>query len=314
MTTYLVTGGAGFIGSNLVRALLDRGHAVRVLDDYSSGRRENLTDLEGKAEIVEGDIRDLATVRRVMAGVDFVLHQAAVPSVVRSVEDPLTSNDANINGTLNVLVAARDAGVKRVVQAASSSAYGETEELPKVESMPPSPISPYAVTKLVAEMYGSVFTRIYGLEVVSLRYFNVFGPRQDPASHYAAVIPKFIEKMMRGERPVIFGDGRQSRDFSYIDNVVMANLLACEAKAAPGNVYNVACGERFDLLDLVERLNAILGTSIEAEHQPERAGDIKHSLADIARARTDLGYEVMVPFDEGLERTVAWYRDGLRGT
>ena len=306
MTTFLVTGGAGFIGSNLVTALLAAGHEVRVLDDFSSGRRENLADA-GRATIIEGDIRDLATVRTAVKGVDYVLHQAAVPSVARSIEDPLTSNNANINGTLHVLLASRDAGVKRVVMAASSSAYGETEVLPKVETMQSAPISPYAITKLVAEMYGQVFTQLYGLEVVSLRYFNVFGPRQDPASHYAAVIPKFIALMQAGRRPVIFGDGLQSRDFSYIDNVVQANLLACTAAAAPGNIYNVACGVRFDLLELVALLNAILGTSIEAELQEARAGDIKHSLADIERARRDLGYTVVVPFEEGLRLTVAWY-------
>ena len=307
MTTFLVTGGAGFIGSNLVTALLRAGHAVRVLDDFSSGRRENLAEATA-ADVIEGDVRDRAAVAAAVRGVDFVLHQAAVPSVARSVEDPLTSNEANITGTLNVLLAARDAGVKRVVMAASSSAYGETEVLPKVETMPPDPISPYAVTKLVAEMYGRIFTGLYGLETVSLRYFNVFGPRQDPASHYAAVIPRFITLMLGGEAPTIFGDGKQSRDFSYIDNVVQANLLACTAPHAPGNVYNVACGVRYDLLDLVEQINVILGTSIAPLHEPARSGDIKHSLADIDAARRDLGYSVLVPFEEGLRRSVEWYR------
>ncbi|GMV39315.1 MAG: epimerase [Myxococcales bacterium] len=306
MTTFLVTGGAGFIGSNLVTALLAAGHDVRVLDDFSSGRRENLADARG-ATIIEGDVRDLATVRGAVTGVDYVLHQAAVPSVARSIEDPLTSNDANVNGTLHVLLAARDAGVRRVVMAASSSAYGETEVLPKVETMTPSPISPYAITKLVAEMYGQVFTQLYGLEVVSLRYFNVFGPRQDPASHYAAVIPRFIARMQAGLRPIVYGDGLQSRDFSYIDNVVQANLLACTAPAAPGNIYNVACGVRYDLLQLVDLLNEILGTHIEPDLQAARPGDIRHSLADIERAQRDLGYTVVVPFEEGLRATVAWY-------
>ena len=313
MSNFLVTGGAGFIGSNLVAALHALGHRVRVFDDFSTGRRENLAELEGEVEVVEGDIRDLPAVRSAMRDVEYVLHEAALPSVIRSIDDPLLANDVNVTGTLNVLVAARDAGAKRAVLAASSSAYGDTEVLPKVETMTPKPISPYAVTKLVAEHYGAVFTGVYGLPVVALRYFNVFGPRQDPASHYAAVIPKFILAMMEGHRPVIFGDGSQSRDFCYIENVVSANLLACTAVSAPGNTYNVACGERTDLLALVDRLNEILGTEIAPDFAEMRTGDILHSLADIEQARADLGYEVAVPFDEGLRKTVEWYSRAVRG-
>ena len=302
-----MTGGAGFIGSSLTRAIVERGDEVRVLDTYLTGRDENLADLPD-VEIVRGDIRDVDTLRTAMQGVERVLHQAAVPSVARSLKDPITSNEANIGGTLNVLIAARDAGVQRVVFASSSSVYGDTPTLPKVETMLPGPLSPYAVTKLTGEHYLKVFHHLYGLETVALRYFNVFGPRQDPKSDYAAVIPLFISLMARGKAPHIHGDGTQSRDFTYIDNVIQANLKAATVPGVGGEVFNVACGQRYTLLDLVRNLNTILGTSLEPTFGPPRAGDVKHSLADIEKARRLLGYEPSTTFEEGLERTVAWGR------
>jgi UDP-glucose 4-epimerase len=307
MGRFLVTGGAGFIGSSLAHTLVARGDEVRVLDSFLTGKAENLADLPD-VEIIRGDVRDVDGLRAAMKGVDRVLHQAAVPSVARSLADPILSDASNIGGTLNVFVAARDAGVPRVVFASSSSVYGDTPTLPKVETMPPSPLSPYAVTKLTGEYYARVFHRLYGLETVALRYFNVFGPRQDPHSDYAAVIPLFISKMARGERPRIHGDGTQSRDFTFIDNVIHANLRAAEAPGVGGEVFNVACGERYTLLDLVAHLNRILGTSLEAEFDDWRKGDVMHSLADIDKARTLLGYDPPVSFEEGLERTVAWLR------
>ncbi|MBA2447610.1 MAG: SDR family oxidoreductase [Chloroflexi bacterium] len=307
MALYLVTGGAGFIGSNIARALAIRGDRVRVFDNFVTGRRENLADLP-EVEVVEGDVRDSDALRSAMAQVDRVLHQAALPGVPRSVQDPVTSNESNLTGTLNVLIAARDAGVKRVVCASSSSVYGDTPTLPKVETMAPRPISPYAVTKLTGELYCTVFHQLYGLEAVALRYFNVFGPHQDPLSDYAAVIPLFIAAMTRAERPRVEGDGTQSRDFTFVDNVVQANLRAAQASGVTGEVFNVACGQRYTLLDLVDRLNRILGTRLEPRFGEARAGDVKHSLADIDKARRLLGYEPSVSFDEGLERTVAWHR------
>ena len=307
MANVLITGGAGFIGSNLAKALIARGDGVRVLDNFSSGRRENLASLDGKIEVIEGDIRDLSTVQSAMKGIDYVLHQAALPSVIRSVEDPVSSHDVNINGMLNVLEAARAQGVKRLVYAASSSAYGETPILPKVESMAPQPLSPYGVAKLLGEYYCKVWHHVYGLECVALRYFNVFGPFQAPDSLYAAVIPKFITMMNEGERPTVNGDGGQTRDFCFIDNVVEANLKALEAPAAPGNVYNVACGERCSLLDLIGAINDAMGTNIEPIFGPPRAGDIRDSLADISAAKQDLGYTASIGFAEGLRRTIAWY-------
>jgi nucleoside-diphosphate-sugar epimerase len=303
VTRSLVTGGAGFIGSSLARTIVERGGEVRVLDSFLTGREENLADLPD-VEVVRGDIRDLDGLRIAMKGVERVLHQAAVPSVARSLADPVSSNEANVGGTLNVLIAARDAGVPRVVFASSSSVYGDTPTLPKVETMLPSPLSPYAVTKLTGEHYLKVFHRLYGLETVALRYFNVFGPRQDATSDYAAVIPLFVSLMTRGLPPKIFGDGSQSRDFTYIDNVVQANLRACEAPGVGGEVFNVACGQRYTLLDLVAALNKILGTSLEPTFGPRRQGDVMHSLADIEKARRLLGYEPSTSFDEGLERTV----------
>jgi nucleoside-diphosphate-sugar epimerase len=305
---YIVTGGAGFIGSNLVEALVSRGERVRVLDNFSTGRWENLADFQGKIEIIEGDVADLDTCRRAVAGARYVLHQAALPSVARSIEDPIASNRTNVDGTLALLVAARDAGVERVVYASSSSIYGDTPTLPKHEGMTPAPISPYGVSKLVDEYYAGVFTRVYGLKTAGMRYFNVFGPRQDPNSHYAAVIPKFITSILAGEPPTIFGDGTQSRDFCFIANVVSANLLACTSETAVGQVMNVACGDRIDLNALVKKINVLLGTAIAPRYAESRPGDIKHSLADVSRAKELLGYQVLADFDEGLRRTVEWYK------
>jgi nucleoside-diphosphate-sugar epimerase len=303
----LVTGGGGFIGSHLVRRLLSEGHEVRVLDDFSTGRRENLEACREAIELHEADVRDLDAVRRAVKGVARIYHQAALPSVVRSVEDPLTTNGVNVQGTLHLLIAARDAGVGRVVYAASSSAYGETPTLPKIETMPPSPLSPYALQKYVAEQYCTLFTRLYGLETVVLRYFNVFGPRQDPTSHYSAVIPKFITSLGGGEAPTVYGDGEQSRDFTYVDNVVDANLLAAEVPGAVGEVINVACGRRMTLNQLLEELRAIMGVSSAAVYAPPRPGDVRHSLADIGKARRILGFEPAVDIREGLRRTVAFF-------
>jgi len=308
MSNYLVTGGAGFIGSHLVRQLLADGHRVRVIDNFLTGKRANLDEVLGDIELVDGDINDVETVTRCVRDIDYVLHQAALPSVPRSVADPLTSDLHNVRGTLQLLVAARDAKVKRVVQAASSSAYGDTPTLPKVETMRPAPRSPYACSKLAGESYGCAFFHTYGLEYVALRYFNVFGARQDPASQYAAVIPKFITAYIRGEAPLVHGDGTQSRDFCYIDNVVQANLRACTAPDAPGKVFNIACGERIDLLSVLDLLAEIFGQRVEPRFDPARVGDVKHSLADLGQAREILGYEPRVYFKEGLQRTAEWFR------
>jgi len=308
LALFLVTGGAGFIGSNLVQALVERGDSVRVLDDYSTGKPENLASVADRIEIVEGSVTDEPTVRRAMQDVEFVLHEGALASVPRSVEDPLGSNVANVTGTLTVLIAARDAHVRRLVYAASSSAYGDQPALPKTEAMAPSPLSPYAVSKLAGEYYCQAFTECYGLETVALRYFNVYGPQQSPQSVYAAVIPKLITAMLAGERPTIFGDGEQSRDFTYVADVVAANVLACTAPDAVGQTLNVACGQRYSLNDLVAALNRILGTDIAPIYAAARAGDVKHSLADISAARTLLGYEPQFAFEDGLRRTVAWFQ------
>jgi nucleoside-diphosphate-sugar epimerase len=300
---YVVTGGAGFIGSHLVEHLLGAGHAVTVLDDFSTGKRANLAPFLARITLVEGSITDPAACARAVAGADFVLHQAALPSVPRSVADPLASHAANATGTLNVLIAARDAKVKRVVYAASSSAYGDTPELPKHEGMPPRPRSPYAAAKLAGEDYCRAFHASYGLATVSLRYFNVFGPRQDPASQYAAVVPKFIAAALAGTPPVIFGDGEQTRDFTYVENVVRANLAACTAgDAALGQACNVGCGERVSVNALWERVRALTGAKVAARHEPARAGDVRDSLD---RARDLLGWRPTVTLEEGLARTVA---------
>ncbi|MDN5345669.1 MAG: UDP-N-acetylglucosamine/UDP-N-acetylgalactosamine 4-epimerase [Petrotoga sp.] len=303
---YLVTGGAGFIGSNIVKELLRRGEKVRVLDNFATGKRENLLPFNGdpNLEVIEGDLRSFHIVRDAVRGCDYVLHQGALPSVPRSIKDPITSNEVNINGTLHILEAAREFGVKRVVFASSSSVYGNNATLPKVETMPVAPLSPYALTKYAGERYCQVFHALYGVETVALRYFNVFGPNQDPTSQYSAVIPKFIKMIKEGRRPVIYGDGTQSRDFTFVSNNVEANLLACTAPNVAGEVFNIACGERYTLLDLVQTINEILGTQVEPLFEAPRPGDVKHSLADIEKAKRMLGFEVKVKFREGLEKTI----------
>src|SRR6266852_5505443 len=309
MPRYLVTGVAGFIGSTLAHAVLAQGGGVVGLDNFSTGNHENLAGVLDRIEFHEADLLDLDALHQACRGVDYVLHEAAIPSVPRSVKDPLESNRANVDGTLNLLVACQDAKVKRVVCAASSSAYGDTPTLPKREDMPPNPISPYAVAKLAGEYYMTSFYRCYGLETVSLRYFNVFGPRQDPASPYSGVLAKFITQMLKGEEATIFGVGMQSRDFTYVDNVVEANVLAChaEAKAAAGRVFNVAIGRRTDLYQTFQILKKLIGYPGDVKYGPERAGDVKHSLADISRAEQHLGYKPKVDFEEGLSRTIEWY-------
>jgi nucleoside-diphosphate-sugar epimerase len=312
MSLYLITGIGGFIGSSLARELLARGEYVRGIDNFSTGNRENIAEILDRIDFREADILDLDAMHHACAGVDYVLHQAAIPSVPKSVLDPLGSNRANVDGTVNVLIAARDAKAKRVVYAASSSAYGDTPTLPKHEAMKPDPISPYAVAKLASEHYMVSFYRCYGLETICLRYFNIFGPRQDPSSPYSGVLAKFITVMLRGEQPTIFGDGEQSRDFTYIDNAVSANLLACKAPAenAAGKVFNTATGQRATLNETFKLLQGIIGSSGEPKYGPERSGDIKHSLADISKIKAALGYKPLVHFEEGLRRTVEWYRKG----
>ena len=310
MANVLVTGGAGFIGSNLTEALLQRGHSVRVLDDFSTGKKENLVfdKTDPSLEIVEGDIRDLNTCQKAVRGMEYVFHQGALPSVQRSVEDPESSNAVNVGGTLNILLAARDHGVKRVMYAASSSVYGDTPTLPKHEEMPPNPLSPYALQKHVGEHYCRLFYQLYGLETISLRYFNIFGPKQDPNSLYSAVIPKFIDALLQGCSPTIFGDGEQSRDFTYIDNVVHANLLAISAKRLQGNIINIACGSRTSLNQLISILQKVLKSGSSPVYQEARKGDVKHSLADITRAKELLNYEAQVQIESGLEKTVDYFR------
>jgi nucleoside-diphosphate-sugar epimerase len=306
---YVVTGGAGFIGSNTVDELVRRGESVVVLDDLSAGKEENLAEIRNKISFIKGSINDLETVRRAMREAEYVLHLAARTSVPRSVKDPLETNKVNIEGTLNVLVAARDAKVKRVILAASSSAYGETPALPKVETMQPEPISPYGLTKYVGELYSQLFGRVYGLQNVSLRYFNVFGPRQDPGSPYSGVLSKFCAAFLEKTEPVVFGDGEQTRDFTYIDNVVQANLLACEAPVASGKVINVGTGTRTSLNQTLQLLREISGENLQAKYEPVREGDIHDSQADIALSRELLQYEPTVDFPEGLRRTFEWYKE-----
>lgn len=309
MPSYLLTGGAGFIGSHLAGELSQRGEKVRVIDNFITGKRENLSSFLDKVEFIEGDIRDLALCRRAVEGIDFVLHQAALPSVPRSVADPVTSNEINITGTLNLLLASRDAGVKRFVFASSSSVYGDNPELPKKEGREGSPLSPYALTKIVGEKYCLIFHRVFGLPTVSLRYFNIFGPRQDPHSQYSAVIPKFINMMLGGYKPTVFGDGEQSRDFTFVENVVESNILAAEAQDAPGEEINIACGERTTVNFLAAKINEILGSKIKPTYDKPRPGDIKHSYADISKAKKILNYTPFVAFAEGLEKTINWYRE-----
>jgi nucleoside-diphosphate-sugar epimerase len=311
--TYLVTGGAGFIGSHLAEELVRRGERVRVVDSLITGKRANLAHLPD-VEFLEGDLADLAVARRAVDGVDYVLHQAAIPSVPRSVTDPITSNRANIDATLHVLVAARDAGVKRLVFAGSSSEYGDSPTLPKHEEMPTSPLSPYALQKVVGEEYLRMFTRLYGLETVSIRYFNVFGPRQDPGSPYSGVISLFIKWLIANERPTIYGDGEQTRDFTYVANVVDGVLRACEAPGASGQSINVATEGRVSLNELLRTLQRIVGTSLEPIYREPRVGDVRDSQASIAKARRLLGYEPIVSFEEGLRRTVEWFRESAPST
>ncbi|MGE0591134.1 MAG: SDR family oxidoreductase [Vicinamibacterales bacterium] len=307
MSHYLITGGAGFIGSHLAEALVAKGERVRVVDSLVTGKRQNIAHLPS-VEFIEGDLADLDVARRAVDGVEYVLHQAAIPSVPRSVEDPVTSNRANIDASLNVLVAARDAGVRRVVYAGSSSAYGNSASLPKVETMPTAPLSPYALQKLVAEQYCQMFTALYGLETVTTRYFNVFGPRQDPSSPYSGVISLFISALCEGRRPTIHGDGGQTRDFTYVKNVVDGVLRACHAEQASGRVINLATGGRISLNDLFHSLRDLIGADVTPVYGPARAGDVRDSQADIGLARAVLGYEPIASFDEGLKETVAWYR------
>jgi UDP-glucose 4-epimerase len=310
MGLYLVTGGAGFIGSSIARALIARGDGVRIVDNFSTGKRENLADIADRIELLEGDIRDDKLMARATAGVEVVYHEAAIASVPQSMAEPLENHAVNATGTWRVLEAARHAGVRRVVYAASSAAYGDEPTLPKVETMAPAPISPYGATKLAGEVALQVYARAFGLETVALRYFNVFGPRQDPKSEYAAVIPKFITAALAGKQPRIFGDGKQSRDFCHIDNVIEANFAAATADAAKasGRVFNVGCGESIDLNRVVSLIGDILGQKLEAIYEPERAGDIKHSWGDISAARAGLGFRAAVSFTEGLRRTIEWYK------
>jgi UDP-glucose 4-epimerase len=310
---YLITGGAGFIGSNLVRYVLGKGHQVVVLDDFSTGKRENLDEVLDRITLIEGDLRDMEAVAKAVDGVDGISHQGALGSVPRSIDDPRTSHDVNVNGTINVLEAARAAGVKRIVFAASSSAYGRREVSPKHEDLPPAPISPYAAGKVACEAYMQGYAAVYGLETISLRYFNVFGPRQDPSGAYAAVIPVFVSRLLRGERPAVFGDGEQSRDFCYIDNVCEANWLALTAPAGAcdGQPVNIACNRHTTLNGILDLLRELMGVDIEADYQASRPGDPRHSLADVSLAKQRIGYEPKIFFEEGLRRSIHWYRENL---
>ncbi len=310
MAKYLVTGGAGFIGSNIVKRLVEEGKEVRVLDNLSTGKRKNIEPFLDKVEFVEGDFTDMDVARTAVKGVDYVIHTGAIPSVPRSIDDPVKTNAANITGTLNLLIASRDEKVKRFVYSASSSAYGDSKVMPKEETMGTAPKSPYAIQKLVGEMYCQNFYKLFGLETVCLRYFNVFGPNQDPESVYSAVVPLFIKKLQKGESPVILGDGSTSRDFTYVDNNVDANLRACVAGSeCAGEVINIACGYEISLNQLVEKINVEIGTDVKPEYKDERAGDVKHSLADISKAERLLGYKPLVSFDEGLKKTIEFYKN-----
>ena len=313
METYLVTGGAGFIGSNIVEGLLEKGHKVKVIDNFLTGKRENIAPFLNDIELVEKDIRDIEAVKGAMAGVDYVLHQAALRSVPKSVDNPVLSNDINVTGTLNILMAAKETGVKRVVYASSSSAYGDCNTFPEKEDFLPGPISPYAVAKLTGEYYGYTFSKTFGLEVVSLRYFNVFGPRQNPESKYSAVIPAFMARMLNGEPPIIEGNGHQSRDFTYVANVVAANLAAAKAKGVSGEVINVACGNSHSVLDIVEHLNKLLGKKIEPEFAPVRRGDVRKTMADITKMKKMLKIQPQVDFGTGLKKTLEWFKSGSQG-
>jgi UDP-glucose 4-epimerase len=311
MERFLITGGAGFIGSNLCRKLVKEGCFVRVIDNLITGKLSNLTGLMDKMDFIQADMGDPAVARTAMKDIDIVLHQGAVPSVPRSVDDPLTTHKHCVDATFTLLMAARDAGVKRFVYAASSSAYGDTPTLPKVENMLTNPLSPYAVAKLAGEYYCSVFAKVYGLQTISLRYFNVFGPYQDPASQYAAAIPAFVTKIIKNKPPTVYGDGEQSRDFTYIDNVVHANLSAARAAKLSGEVVNIACGQRITVNEIIRLINKILGKSVQPKYEPSRPGDVKHSLASIELAKKVIGYKPVISFGDGLERAIAWYRENL---
>ncbi len=308
---FLVTGGAGFIGSHLVHRLVELGHSVRVLDDLSSGKRENLADVLSKTDWIQGDMADPTTARRACRGVDVVLHEAAVPSVPKSVDDPQTSHRSNVEGTFQLLLAARDEKVRRFIYAGSSSAYGESPTLPKVESMPTDPLSPYAVQKLTGEFYCRAFAKCYGLQTLTMRYFNVFGPRQDPRSQYAAAIPAFVTAILQDRPPTVYGDGEQTRDFTYIENVIHANLLAAKARQTNGEVINVACGGRISINQIIADINRYFGKNIKPSYLPDRQGDIKHSAADISLARRVIGYEPVVSTLEGLKLTMDWYAERI---
>ena len=311
MATYVVTGGGGFIGSHIVEELLRRRETVKLIDNFSTGKRANVEAFKNKADIIETDISEGKNLVDIFKGADYVIHQAAIPSVPKSILDPVTSHRSNVNGTLNVLIAARDAGVKRVVYASSSSLYGDSPTLPKHEEMMPKPLSPYGAQKLFGEMYCQVFTRSYGLETVASRYFNVFGPRQDPSSPYSGVLALFIPAVLQDRRPTIHGDGLQSRDFTYVQNVVEANLLACTVPGIGGQVFNIARGDRITVNSILQQINKITGKDVPPIYSEPRAGDIKHSQADITRAREHLGYEARISFEEGLRRTIEWYRANL---
>jgi UDP-glucose 4-epimerase len=311
MAVYVVTGGAGFIGSHIAEELLRRKETVRLIDNFSTGKRENIASFENQVDVHSADLAESPGLGQIVEGADYVIHQAAIPSVPKSMLDPLASHRANVDGTLRLLLACRDAGVKRVVYASSSSLYGDSPTLPKHEEMAPNPLSPYGAQKLFAEMYCQVFTRAYKLETVSLRYFNVFGPRQDASSQYSGVLAKFIPAVLQGRRPVIYGDGLQSRDFTYVQNVVEANLLACKAPGVAGEVFNVACGDRITVNSMLQQINEITGRNLAPIHESPRAGDIKHSQADIRKAAEKLGFKPVVGFREGLDRTVEWYRTHL---
>jgi UDP-glucose 4-epimerase len=312
MSTFLVTGGGGFVGSNLTIALVEQGHRVKILDNFSTGSLENLQPVLKDIEVLEGELRNLSDVRRAVAGVEVVFHQGALPSVPRSVADPLTASEVNINGTLNIFQASRDAGVRRVVYASSSSVYGVDDVLPKVESMSPRPMSPYAATKLAGELFGRIFYELYNLETVGLRYFNVFGPRQNPKSEYAAVIPRFIEALLKGTPPVIYGDGEQSRDFTFIDDVVQANLLSWRAEGVAGEVINIAGGNRITINGLLSALKKITGSKVEAIYTEKRPGDVKHSMASIEKASHLLGFFPKTSIERGLRLTVEWLENIMR--
>jgi len=311
MAVYVVTGGGGFIGSHIIENLVRQRNTVKVIDNFSTGKRENIDAFKNDVEIIDADLAETKNLAQFLKGADYVIHQAAIPSVPKSILDPLKSHNANVNGTLNLLLACRDAGVKRFVYASSSSLYGDSPTLPKHESMMPNPLSPYGAQKLFAEMYCQVFTKAYGLETVSLRYFNVFGPRQDSTSQYSGVLALFIPAVLQGRRPTIYGDGLQSRDFTYVQNVVEANLLACKVPGVAGQVFNVACGDRITVNSMLHQINKIVGVDISPIYAEPRSGDIKHSQADITRAREHLGYEPKVSFEEGLRATVEWYRKNL---